>query len=364
MSIEAGLKYFDSVPGTALEFSLETVHPLLLEGVDVARRLLPLAPQEAKYLEDTVKGRIDKTTLSRINAAVSEAKTKVDEKLETVAMSVPDYFSAYSAFHKPGGDVLVNQMVEATERKLNLSSVVSTLATQTEEEVGKKHAGIINKILSRVRSTRPKDQRLVIVSGPFAAGKSETVHSRFDLGNVLEIDLDILRGMLMEGYDQSSQEDIQRVRGESWVLSDLLLRRALESGRSVLIQSALHRDRWLTDANLNFAQSKGIGMDIYMVLRPVSDCLVRNVKRSGRTVSFKDLTQSIGGMKMLPKIIEKYDNTQKVVLLDYYPLVQEGTGMICEFGNEDYVNLLDYAKRKQNNWHVQRQSVDIHIESQ
>lgn len=364
MSIESGIKYFEATQKNVPEFSEKTIHPLLMDGVEVARRLLPFNETEAQYLDSLLLWDRNETSLWKINQTISGVAKRADDKLQTVAMGVLDYFAAYNAFHSKNAEVFAGHLVEKTEAKLNLDSVPTTLETRDPKEVEKKHIAIIDEILGEIPVSKKGNQRLIIVAGPFAGGKSETVHSKLDTRDVLEIDLDVLRGRLMTGYDQSNQKDIQKVREESWVLSDILLKKALQTGRSVIIQTALHRqDRWLNDANLIYANQNHINMDIYMVLRPVADCLARNVKRNGRTVSFKDLTESVYGMSVLPKVIEKFKNTNKVVLLDYFPLIESTTGLKCEYGRGQYEKLIKYAE-KQQAMHVQRQHVDIHVEAQ
>lgn len=365
MSLESGIKYFQSTQKTVPEFSESTIHPQLMDGVEVARRLLPFSPQESNYLDTLLAGMRTETSLWQINKTISTVAQRADEKLSSVAMGVLDYFSAYAALHNPNANILVKQMIDKTEAKLNLASIQTTMESMNPIDIEQKHSKIIKEILSEVPVAKKGHQKLVIVGGPFAGGKSETVHSKLDMSGILEIDLDILRGRLMTGYDQSSQQDIQMVREESWLLSDILLNKALATGRSVVIQTALHREkRWLTDINLNFAAKQGINMEIYMVLRPISDCLARNVKRNGRTVTFRDLIESTNGMAVLPKVIETFKNTQKVVLLDYFPLIDSTTGVKCVFARKEYNDLINYAELKRAKMHVQRQHVDIHVEAQ
>ncbi len=364
MSIEAGLRYFEFTKTPTPVFTEDTIHPYLIDGVETVRRLLPFSASESAYLEATVKGTTDKTSLDRISLTVNQAAKRTDEKLATVAMGVSDYFAAYRALHSPWADGYVESLIAQTEARLNLSAVQPTVVLESMEKIEKKHSKLLGEILEEVPVAKKGEQKFIVVSGPFAAGKSETVHSRLDTNGVLEIDLDILRGRLLRGYDQTDQKDIQKIRTESWVFSDVLLKKALETGRSVLIQSALHRERWLNDVNFAYASKNKISLNIYMVLRPLSDCLVRNVKRGGRTVTFKDLAESTGGMRLLPRMLQKFGSSSHVVLMDYYPLIEASTGLSCVFGRKDYNELIDFAKSKSGGMKVEPQPVDITIEEQ
>lgn len=339
----------------------EAVHPLLMNGLPYVTTLLPLHGPEIRHLEKLFRSIKTPNSITHMNRVINEAENRAQKRLATVGMSTSEYYMAYNAFHIESGAIFVDRLVNQTEERLNLESVTPTTSLLTVDEVAKKHARIIEQLLEKVPVAGNK-QKLIIVSGPFAGGKSETIHSKLDLEGVLEIDLDVLRGLLMNGYDPTNQKDIQRVRGESWILSDIILRTALETGRSVVIQTALHREsRWLNDPNLIFASENHIDMEIYTVLRPIADCLARNVRRSGRTVSLKDLVQSINGMAVLPKLIEKFQNTRKVTLMDYYPLVEARSGTNF-FGKKMYNDLMTYAKAKK--MHIEEQDVDIQIESQ
>ena len=67
-------------------------------------------------------------------------------------------------------------------------------------------------IEKRIENNEPnnENQKVNIIAGPFAAGKTEVVRTRLDDEDRLEIDLDEIREMLLEDYDAEDQKDIQK----------------------------------------------------------------------------------------------------------------------------------------------------------
>ena len=107
------------------------------------------------------------------------------------------------------------------------------------------------------------------------------------------------------------------------MISDKLLMMAQKQGKSVLIQTALHRkDRWLNDVSLNFAQENEIPIDIEYIARPFEECLMRNAGRD-RLALLQDLYESMKGITTLKAMIEKFSMITKVTITDFHKLNRE-----------------------------------------
>lgn len=254
----------------------------------------------------------------------------------------------------------IREVIDRSEDKMDRDDMPTSLDITSEEERELKHQGIVDSLLKNVKSSwRPK---LTIIAGPFAAGKTEIFQDRFkkDDKKQVVIDLDEIRGLLMEGYDPTNQQHVQYVRRESWIVSDLLFMTALKQKKSVVIQTALHRDRWLNDPAIIYAVSKRIPIEINMLLRPITDCMMRNIHRD-RSVAMRDLVDSMNGMRMIIPFVEKFKKRVKVNLIDFHPLIKSEQAMLPKFFQEEYKRLIEYANAHRKSFTLYEKKRDLQV---
>ncbi|MBT4124232.1 MAG: hypothetical protein HOA85_01720 [Candidatus Pacebacteria bacterium] len=347
---------FENIPEKGEEFQLE-----LLE-VAVFLLLIPRTKKES--ISELISGNFYDEAWSELSEIIKDSISETEDKLATIGLTMSQYLILYQASYQEDGLSIIEEIIDESEDLIERDEVIPTLLEVDREELINKHERIVEKILEKVSVS--ENQKVNIIAGPFAAGKTEVVRTRLDDEDRLEIDLDEIREMLLEDYDAEDQKDIQKVREESWMLSDLLFKTALETGRSVLIQTALHRkERWMNDKNINLAEELAIPIEIYMILRPFSDCLVRNMCREGRSVAIKDQYESMDGMSVLVDFIKRFQNIKKVVFLDFFPLLERETGRTCKISQKKYEALMNYAKHDALiEMEVREQKFDIEIINQ
>jgi hypothetical protein len=270
-----------------------------------------------------------------------------------------EYVHAYiSAF--TGNRKALNNIIRRSEMRMRRDKVVSSIESRQEKRKMKfGHKRIIKELLEDIPiSSNPT---LTIVAGPFAGGKTEIIERLLKNEKSLIIDLDVIRQLLMEGYDPTDQAHVQRVRKESWIVSDMLLKKALKTGRSVIIQSALHRkERWINDEALLYAKRNGIPVKIEMILRPITDCIIRNLHRDRKT-ALKDLLESMNGMSVIIDLMRKFGKPSKeedqkpfedrmftTVLLDFHPLVKKEQVFLPKMFRDLYEKLIKFASNHPN----------------
>ncbi len=254
----------------------------------------------------------------------------------------------------------INEVIERSEDKMDRDDMPTSIDLTDEVERELKHQAIVDSLLKNVKSSwRPK---VTIIAGPFAAGKTEIFQDRFkkDDKKQVVIDLDEIRGMLMDGYDPTNQQHVQYVRRESWIVSDLLFMTALKQKKSVVVQTALHRDRWLNDPAILYAVSKRIPIEVNMLLRPITDCMMRNIHRE-RAVAMRDLVDSMNGMRMIIPFVEKFKKRVKVNLIDFHPLIKIEQVMLPKFFQEEYRRLIEYANAHRKSFTLYEKKRDLGV---
>lgn len=254
----------------------------------------------------------------------------------------------------------INKVIESSEVKMDRDDMPTSLGLTTEDERVRKHTGIVESLLKNVKSSwRPK---ITVIAGPFAAGKTEIFQDRFKMSDNKQvvIDLDEIRGLLMDGYDPTNQQHVQYVRKESWIVSDLLFMTALKQKKSVVIQTALHRDRWLNDPAILYAISKRIPIEVNMLLRPITDCMMRNIHRD-RAVAMRDLVDSMNGMRMIIPFVEKFKKYVKVNLIDFHPLIKSEQLMLPIFFQDEYKRLIEYADAHRKSFTLYEKKRDLKV---
>lgn len=265
----------------------------------------------------------------------------IDETGLTVVENVGLYVQAFL-----GERAALSQLFQKSEEVLGRDIVKKSTSEMSERAMKQKHKGIVKTLLKEI----PKNKKpsLTIVVGPFAGGKSELIESELVNNESLIIDLDVIRQLLMPEYDPTNQDHVARVREESWILSDLLLRSALESGRNVTVQTSLHRaKRWLNDKSLKYAKKHRIPVNIKMILRPYPDCIARNWHRE-RKAAPKDLFDSMNGMEVIIDLVKKFGKRMNVELYDFYPLLQRMNGISPKMFRAEYERLMKFAATRKN----------------
>jgi predicted kinase len=227
---------------------------------------------------------------------------------------------------------------------MNRKRVKPSLSTEDPTAMAVRHREIIDALTKDIPPAKEvgQQQKVLIIAGPFAGGKSEILE-HMDTKNMVVIDLDVIRKMLSKDYDPTNQQDIQREREESWKVSDLLAIESIKQGKSIVMQTALHRrSRWLKDPTITFANENNIPIEICMILRPVTDCINRNIHRD-RSVTMADQFESMNGMDVLIKFVQKYKMVKSVSLIDFYPLIKN-THLLSPIAFQyQYMKLLEYA---------------------
>lgn len=366
MSLEVGIDLYHQIGfGPLVENFREAETQEQIDLAEVAVTLLAMPTDQRTFLSDLIVSDVTAETWNSVGKIVGESISHTEDKLATIGLTMSQYIALYKASHEEEGQKIIEEIIAMSEDVIKRDEVIATVSVEDKKKLFKKHTQIVDQILKEIPTAKEQDreQKIEIIAGPFAAGKTEVVRTRLEAKGFLEIDLDDIRGMLMKDYNPESQADVQRVREESWMVSDLLFRKALETGRSVRIQTALHREeRWLTDQNIILSQNMKIPIELYMVARPFSDCLVRNMVREGRSVALLDQLQSIHGMAVLTKFIKRFDNVRKVVILDFYPLIEKQTGMKCVVGRRMYEEMMHYAKNEAKiDMEVREQAFDIEV---
>lgn len=300
-------------------------------------------------------------TASELFDSAEQRYSPYADKFKAIGITPRDHVVMYSeAF--AGNLRPVKEILEKSEKKMDRKQVKASLATENPVEMQARHARIVHELIKNVPAASEIgiEQKIIIVAGPFAGGKSEILKHK-DLSNLVVIDLDIIRRMLSADYDPVDQRDIQRVREESWKLSDLLAMEALKQGKSVLMQTALHRrKRWLNDPCVNYAKERDIKIEIDMILRPVTECMNRNITRT-RSTTMKDLYQSMNGMDVLIKFVQKFGNVSSVNLIDFYPMLKETQSFSPLAFEYQYRKLIQYAKRRPEIFNIYTRKSELEI---
>ena len=269
------------------------------------------------------------------------AESRVDsykDHLESIGITSMEFVQLYLDIAN-GDTAAMSQTISHTETKMGKKPNTTTNLEQKKTfEPSSRHLEIIQKLLDQGRDNifeysdgekiyPAKTQEIVIIAGPIASGKTEIYEKLYrDTGYVV-IDLDIVRQMLTD-TDNPDQKTVDSIRTETWHVSDLLLKMALEQGKSVVMQSPMHRiDRWKIDPNMIFAREKAIPIKIHMVLRPILDCLIRNLSRT-RSAAIGDLVASMAGMELIYEFINTFKNITEVNFVDFYPYVKSNTGFL------------------------------------
>ncbi len=244
-----------------------------------------------------------------------------------------------------GDQATIANVISKSEQRMHRDNVIESVFETSAKELYEKHMSIVKMLLKGVKKSR--HQKLTILAGPYAAGKTEVFENRFNTyKDQVSIDLDKIRELLMVGYDPTSQEDIQKVRVESWMVSDLLLKTALKHKYSCIIQTSLHRkSRWIDDPSVRYAKKNGIPIEVHMLLRPVTDCLDRNMNRD-RSAAIRDLMDSMHGAATLIDFVKKFGKGVRVHLIDYYPLIEREQHILPVAFRDEYLSLLSYALRR------------------
>lgn len=73
------------------------------------------------------------------------------------------------------------------------------------------------------------------------------------------------------------------------------------------------------------------------------------------------LLESMGGMQLLPELVEAFPNIAKVTLYDYYPLHQAQVGMNPLAFKDDYLQLLKYARSDVQRFNIITMKQDLEV---
>jgi len=300
-------------------------------------------PRHVKKVLDTNDLPILVNSLTAI--AIAEA-TRFEQKFRTIGTSPKNYVgiftNAYAGLMRP-----VKRAIKESEKKLGLKKKKNIqtsreLITPTERQLE-----IISEYTKDISPAKEvgKNQKILIIAGPIGSGKTEILKQE-DTKDMVLIDLDIIRSKLDPSYDQTNQRDIRRLQEESWFVSDLILMKALKEGKSVVIQTPLHRrKRWMNDERLLYAKRHEIPIEIKMILRPFTDCIERNLRRS-RSASLRDSYKSMNGMSVLIELVQKFGNISNVELHDFYPLKRESQLLNSVAFYDQYLKLMSYAAKR------------------
>ena len=257
----------------------------------------------------------------------------------------------------------VKLRIKRSEKKLGLKKKKNNPKDSEIKTPTKRHLEIVSEYLKDIPTAKEggNQQKILIIAGPIGSGKTELLR-QLKPKNMVNIDLDVIRGKLDPNYNQANQHDIQRVQEESWFVSDLILMKALEEGKSVIIQTPLHRrSRWMNDERLLYAKKQSIPIEINMILRPWPDCFNRNIHRQSRSATLKDTYKSMNGMSVLIELVQKFGNITKVNLVNFYPMFKQMQILNSEAFSDQYLKLMAYAAKRSDIFSVYKKSTDLHI---
>lgn len=319
-----------------------------------------------KEVPGHVKKKLDNEDLSilvnNLTALAINQVAKRKQKLQDIGTSPKKYVkiftNAYAGQMRP-----VKMAIKESEKKLDLKKKKNNSKGSEIKTPTKRHLEIVSEYLKDIPSAKEvgNQQKILIVAGPIGSGKTELL-KQLKPKNMVNIDLDVIRGKLDPDYNQANQHDIQRVREESWFVSDLILMRALEEGKSVIIQTPLHRrSRWMNDERLLYAKKQGIPIEINMILRPWPDCLSRNINRQSRSATLKDSYKSMNGMSVLVELVQKFGNITKVNLVNFYPMFKQTQILNSEAFFDQYLKLISYAAKRPDIFSIYKKSTDLQI---
>lgn len=289
--------------------------------------------------------------------------SKHKDKLVSIGLTPQSHVEIFSEAFL-GNLKSVKRIAKAASRRLNNKNYVASKSNEDVDVRNARHKRIVENLLKETPTAKELgvQQRIVMVTGPMASGKSETYKNSLQSKEFVMVDLDEIRKYLMINYDPSNQNDIQRVREESWQVSDLLVMEALKQGKSVLMQTPFHRrSRWLKDKNIIYARDNHIPVEIYMILRPMHDCISRNIDRDKRSTSMKDLLASMNGMAVLMKFVKKFANVSKVTLIDFWPLLERVQHLSPKLHKAQYQKLRKYAELRSDIFVVEEQDSELEI---
>jgi len=288
--------------------------------------------------------------------------TRYAKNLNDIGLNATEHVELYSASFS--GDMrTAKKLIKKSEKRIGRSRVKHSWSPDEAELHHAKHKKLVENLLQGI--PRAKDvcetQKILILAGPYASGKTEVFTKAFENNNMLSIDLDLIRKLLKDDYNSENQLHIEQVRRESWIVSDLLAKEALRRGISIIMQSALHRkSNWMNDETLRYAKENNIPIEINMILRPVTECMTRNLNRP-RSVAMKDLYTSMNGVNVLIKLVQKYGNIAKVRLIDFYPLLRSQQMLSPKAFKYYYEKLIAYAKKKPEIFSIEIPDKDLEV---
>lgn len=308
--------------------------------------LLSLTREVPKHVKEELGTDDLPILVKRLTALAITQTAKRGKKLKTIGTSpekyVETFTSAYAGQMRP-----VKIAIEKSEKKLGLKKKINIQKSREPITPTERQLEIVSEYTKDISPAKEvgKNQKILVIAGPIGSGKTEILKQE-DTKDMVLIDLDIIRSQLDPTYDQTNQRDIRRLQEESWFISDLILMKALEEGKSVVIQTPLHRrKRWMNDERLLYAKRHGIPIEIKMILRPFTDCLERNLRRS-RSATLRDSFKSMNGMSVLIELVQKFGNISNVELHDFYHLKRQSQLLNSVAFYDQYLKLMSYAAKR------------------
>lgn len=285
--------------------------------------------------------------------------------LESIGMKAPDYMAANEALWH-GQRKKLDKITRKSERKVKRKPISSQQKDRKRLDLStEKYQKILNFYLGEKPEGRivipAPSQKIYIFGGATGAGKTELIKKMLSQVDAVNIDLDVIRELLMPNYDPTNQKHIALVREESWAISDEIFMEALRRGKSVIIQSSLHRrDRWIEDPGLQFAKNNNIPIHVEMILQTSVECTWRNLHRD-RSVILGDLLDSMGGMNVIDDLVQEYPNIAHVNIRDFYQLFKSKYGFLPKTHLEQYQSLMKKAKVKSNIYTIIRERKALEV---
>lgn len=323
--------------------------------------LLSLTREVPKHVKKELDTKDLSILVNSLKAIAIVEATRFERKFKTIGTSPKKYVeifaNAYAGQMRP-----VKMAIKESEKKLGLKKKKNIQTNREPITPTERQLEIISEYTKDIPPAKEvrKNQKILIIAGPIGSGKTELLR-QINPKDMVIIDLDVIRGKLDSKYNQTNQHDIRRLQEESWFVSDLILMKALEEGKSVVIQTPLHRrSRWMNDKRLLYAKKHGIPIEIRMILRPFTDCIERNLQRS-RSATLRDAYKSMNGMSVLIELVQKFGNISNVELHDFYSLKRESQLLNSVAFYDQYHKLMSYAAKRPKIFRIYKKEEELKV---
>lgn len=220
-----------------------------------------------------------------------------NQKLNEKGVLPGNYFAAYYAFQNADKMVLARLADVKTEALKSFSTRDEYFDSKTGLYVPERiklHDDIVDLFLSGKKSLeRPE---LSIEGGPPGAGKS-TLRSIIveEYSNVVSTDPDLIRPLLLAGYDEKNAQDVLKTRDEAFDISQRIMDEAIAQNMSITCESTLRDLGWINDA-FSEVWARNYKVVVDYIYRPLEECFYNDVLKRKKSVPLKLFMDSTQGV--------------------------------------------------------------------